>query len=126
VLSFVKGCVQLSFDFFSKMICYPHYLLASPRNIGAHTSTPEYASTANISTTLTSPKSWFSYIGVHNPIPEYASTASISTVMTMPFYDIPFEKKVFEEVIFLLKYHQTPQVLKRRGIKNKKKKEKKY
>jgi hypothetical protein len=26
----------------------------------------------------------------------------------MPFHVKPFEKKVFEEVIFLLKYHQTP------------------
>jgi hypothetical protein len=42
---------------------------------------------------------------MHNPISEYASTASISIVMTMPF---PFEKKVFEEVIFLLKYQQNP------------------
>jgi hypothetical protein len=51
VMSFVKGCVHLSFEFFSKMICYPHYLLASPqKNIGVHNSTPEYASTANIST----------------------------------------------------------------------------
>jgi hypothetical protein len=52
VLSFGKGCVQLSF--FSKMICYPHYLLASPRNIGVQTSTSGYASTADISTTPTS------------------------------------------------------------------------
>jgi hypothetical protein len=37
------------------MICYLYYLLASPRNIGVHTSTPEYASTADISTTPTSP-----------------------------------------------------------------------
>jgi hypothetical protein len=51
VLSFVKGCVHLSFEIFSKMICYPHYLLASPKHIGVHNSTPEYASTANISTT---------------------------------------------------------------------------
>jgi hypothetical protein len=86
MLSFVKGCVQLSFDFFSKLICYPQYLLASPRNIGVQTSTLEYASTANISTTATSPESWFSYIGVHNSIPEYASTTSISTVMTMSFH----------------------------------------
>jgi hypothetical protein len=56
VLSFVKGCVYLSFENFSKMICCPHYFLASPKkNIGVHNSTPEYASTANISTTLTSP-----------------------------------------------------------------------
>jgi hypothetical protein len=45
---------------------------------------------------------------VHNSIPEYASTANISKVMTMPFHVKPFEKKVFEEVIFLLKYHQNP------------------
>jgi hypothetical protein len=57
---------------------------------------------------------------VHNSIAEYASTASISTVMTMSFYVKPFEKKVFEEVIFLLKYHQNPQVLKRQSIENKK------
>jgi hypothetical protein len=49
VLSFVKGFVHLSFEFFSKTICYPHYLLASPKNIAVHNSTPEYASTANIS-----------------------------------------------------------------------------
>jgi hypothetical protein len=43
---------HLSFEFFLKMICYPQYLLASPKNIGVHNnSTPEYASTANISTT---------------------------------------------------------------------------
>jgi hypothetical protein len=58
---------------------------------------------------------------VHNSIPEYASTASISTVMTISFLVKPFEKKVFEEVIFLLKYHQTPQVLKRRSIKKERK-----
>jgi hypothetical protein len=55
-----------------------------------------------------SPYSWFSYIGVHNSIPEYASIVSISTVMTMSFHVKPFEKKVFEEVIFLLKYHPNP------------------
>jgi hypothetical protein len=43
--------------------------------------------------------------------------------MTMPFRVKPFEKKVFEEVIFLVKYHQNPQVLKRLSIE---KKEKKY
>jgi hypothetical protein len=41
----------LSFEKISKMICYPHYLLASPRNIGVHTSTLKYASTIDISTT---------------------------------------------------------------------------
>jgi hypothetical protein len=61
---------------------------------------------------------------MHNSIPEYASTASISTVMTMPFDVKPFEKKVFKEVIFLLKYHQNPQVLKRRSIEKKREKEK--
>jgi hypothetical protein len=45
---------------------------------------------------------------MHNPIPEYAFTVSISTVMTIPFHVIPFEKKVFEEVNFLLKCHQNP------------------
>jgi hypothetical protein len=54
-LSFVKGCVQLILEIFSKMICYPYDLLASPRKIGMHTSTPEYASTTDISTTPTSP-----------------------------------------------------------------------
>jgi hypothetical protein len=43
--------------------------------------------------------------------------------MTMPFHVKPFEKKVFEEVIFLFKYHQNPQVLKRQSIE---KREKKY
>jgi hypothetical protein len=55
VLSFVKGCAQLSFEKKSKIICYPHYLLASARNIGVHTSTLEYVSTTDISTTPTSP-----------------------------------------------------------------------
>jgi hypothetical protein len=55
VLCFVKGCVQLCFNFFSKIICYPHYLLASPRNIGVHTFTLKYVSTADISTAPTSP-----------------------------------------------------------------------
>jgi hypothetical protein len=58
---------------------------------------------------------------VHNFIPEYASTASISTVMTMAFHVKPFEKKVFEEVIFLLKYHQNPQVFKRWSIEKREK-----
>jgi hypothetical protein len=107
------------------MICYPHYLLASPRNIGVHTSTLEYASTADISTTPTSLKSWFSYIVVHNPIPEYVSTTSISIVMTMSFHAILFEKKVFEEVIFLLKYHQNPLRPQETEHKNKKR-EKNY
>jgi hypothetical protein len=40
----------------------------------------------------------------------------MSTVMTMSFHVKPFEKKVFEEVIFLIKYHQNSQVLKRRSI----------
>jgi ATP/ADP translocase len=62
---------------------------------------------------------------MHNPIPKYASTASISTLMTNPFHAIPFEKKVFKEVIFLLKNLQTPQVLKRQSIEKKRKKEKK-
>jgi hypothetical protein len=34
----------------------------------------------------------------------------------MPFHVKPFEKKVFEEMTFLLKYHQNPQVLNRRSI----------
>jgi hypothetical protein len=37
------------------MICYPHYLLDSTRNIGVHTTTPEYASPTDIFITLTSP-----------------------------------------------------------------------
>jgi hypothetical protein len=45
------------------------------------------------------------------------SIARTSKVMTMPLHVNPFEKKVFEEVIFLLKYHQNPQVLKRLSIK---------
>jgi hypothetical protein len=37
----------------------------------------------------------------------------------MPFHVKTFEKKVFEEVIFLLKYHQNPQVLNKRSIEKK-------
>jgi hypothetical protein len=59
---------------------------------------------------------------MHNSIPEYVPTASISTVVTMPLHVKPFEKKGFEEVIFLLKYHQTPQVLKRWSIEKKREK----
>jgi hypothetical protein len=40
----------------------------------------------------------------------------------MLLYVKPFEKKVFKEVIFLLKYHQNPQVLKRRIIEKKREK----
>jgi hypothetical protein len=40
----------------------------------------------------------------------------------MLFHVKPFEKKVFEEVIFLLKYHQNPQVLKKRSIEKKREK----
>jgi hypothetical protein len=70
VLSFVKGCVHLSFDFFSKMICYSetNYLLTSPRNIG-----------------------------VHNSILEYVSNTSISLVLTMPFHVKPFERKFLKK-----------------------------
>jgi hypothetical protein len=39
--------------------------------------------------------------------------------MTIPFHVKPFENKVFEEVIFLLKYHQNPQVLKIWSIEKK-------
>jgi hypothetical protein len=60
-------------------------LLASPKSIGVHTSTPEYASTASISATPPSPKSWFSHVGVHNSIPEYASTASILKLIEKKF-----------------------------------------
>jgi hypothetical protein len=59
---------------------------------------------------------------MHNSILDYAFTASISTVITMPFHVKPFEKKVFEEVIFLLKYHKTPQVVKRRSIEKRERK----
>jgi hypothetical protein len=45
---------------------------------------------------------------MHNPIPKYASTASISTLMTNPFHAIPFEKKVFKEVIFSSKIFKPP------------------
>jgi hypothetical protein len=45
-----------------------------------------------------------------------------STVMTMTFHVRPFEKKAFEEVIFLLKYHQNPQVLKRQSIEKRERK----
>jgi hypothetical protein len=45
VLSFVKGCVQWSCEKISKIISYPDYFLASPKNIAVHTSTPAYAST---------------------------------------------------------------------------------
>jgi hypothetical protein len=49
--------------------------------------------------------------------------------MTMLFHIKPLEKTIFEEVIFLLKYHQNPQVLKRWSIEKKRedvlKKEKK-
>jgi hypothetical protein len=61
---------------------------------------------------------------VHNSIPEYASIASTSTVMIMSFHVKPFEKNFFEEVIFLLKYHQhqNPEALKRRSIEKKREK----
>jgi hypothetical protein len=62
---------------------------------------------------------------MHNSIPEYASTASIFLVMTMPLHVKPFEKKVSEEVSFLLKYHQNPQVLKKWSIE-KREREKNY
>jgi hypothetical protein len=42
--------------------------------------------------------------------------------MTMPLHVKPFEKKVFEEVNFLLKYHQNPHVLNRQSIENKREK----
>jgi hypothetical protein len=51
VLSLVMGCAHLSFEKNSKMICYTHYLLASPENISMHNSTLEYAYNTNISTT---------------------------------------------------------------------------
>jgi hypothetical protein len=93
------------------MICYPHYLLAAPRNIGVHTSTLEYASTADISIAPTSPQSWFTYIGMDNSISEYASTASISIVMTMPFKK-RFLKKWFSPQIS--SKPPSPQVMKHR------------
>jgi hypothetical protein len=59
---------------------------------------------------------------VHNSILKYASTASISIVMTMPLHVKPFEKKVFEEVIFLLKDHRPPPALKRWSIEKRERK----
>jgi hypothetical protein len=40
----------------------------------------------------------------------------------MTFHVKPFKKKVFEEVIFLFKYHENPQVLKRWSIEKKREK----
>jgi hypothetical protein len=45
---------------------------------------------------------------MHNSILEYASTASISTVMTTPFHVMSFEKIFFEEVIFSSIIIKTP------------------
>jgi hypothetical protein len=59
---------------------------------------------------------------VHNFIPKYASTTSISIVMTIPFHVMLFEKR-FLKKWFFLKYHQNPQVLKRRSIEKREKKE---
>jgi hypothetical protein len=41
----------VSFEIFQKWFAIQIFLLASPNNIGVHNSIPEYASTANISTT---------------------------------------------------------------------------
>jgi hypothetical protein len=49
MLSFVKGCVHLSFEFFLKMICYPEKIIS----YGVHNYIPEYASTAGISIAMT-------------------------------------------------------------------------
>jgi hypothetical protein len=59
---------------------------------------------------------------MHNNILEYASIASISTVMTMPFHGIPFQKKVFEEVISSNIIKPPPPVLTRQSIKRKREK----
>jgi hypothetical protein len=59
---------------------------------------------------------------MHNSIPECASITNISIAMAMPIHVKPFEKKVFEEVIFLPKYHQNPQVLKRQSVEKKREK----
>jgi hypothetical protein len=45
--------------------------------------------------------------------------------MTMSFHVMPFEKRFFEKGNFLLKYHQNPQVPKRRSIGKKREKEEK-
>jgi hypothetical protein len=56
VLSFVKGCVHLSFEFFFKKDLLPTlFANLTQKFFGVHNSTPEYASTANISTTPPSP-----------------------------------------------------------------------
>jgi hypothetical protein len=61
MLSFVKGCVHCVFWFFSKMICHPIFMLASPNNIGVHNSILEYVSTTDISTTPPCLLSWLSH-----------------------------------------------------------------
>jgi hypothetical protein len=83
------------------------------KNISVHTSTPEYVSTADTSTTLASPWLWFSHIGLHNSTPEYSSTIDIHT---QPVHSISFEKKFLKKWFLSSKYHQNPQVLKRRSI----------
>jgi hypothetical protein len=66
---------------------------------------------------LASPKNF----GVHTSTPEYASTASISTVITMPFHVMSFEKK-FLKKWFSPQISSKPPVLKRQSKKGRKRK----
>jgi hypothetical protein len=45
----------VSFEIFWKWFAIQFFLLASPNNVGVHNSIPEYASTADISTTAPFP-----------------------------------------------------------------------
>jgi hypothetical protein len=89
------------------MICYPHYLLASPKKFGVHNSTLEYVSTANISTTP----------HLHNHgLAMLACITPLRIIRPPLIYQI-YLKRSFWISDFLLKYHQNPKSL-RDGAKN--------
>jgi hypothetical protein len=93
--------------FFSKMIFYAHYLLASPKNIGVHNSTLEYASTANIYSTFTLHNHGLAMLAYQTPL---------QNMRTPPVYWSHL-KISFWRSDFLLNYQQNPQVLRRRSKK---------
>jgi hypothetical protein len=82
-------------------------LLASQKNIGLHTSTLEYASTANISITPPS----------HNHgLAMFTCITPFWNLRPPPVYS-SHSKRSFWRSDFLLKYHQNPWVLKRWSMK---------
>jgi hypothetical protein len=116
MLSFVKGCVHWVLIFFSKMICYPYYLLASPQKILA----------------CITPHQNMHPPPIYPQLPHLHNHGLAMSVCITPFQNMcpppvywSHLKRSFWKSDFLLKYHQNPEVLKRQSKKQERGRERK-